>query len=65
MNEYSDEFLAEVDLATLSQAQGALLGAFIWDNSPQGHEAWATVYRTLGEIYRAAEAAKTSRQEAQ
>lgn len=64
MNEYSDEFLAEVDLEKLSWAERGLWGAFIWGGSPQGYEAWYKIAVTLGEIRRAAEAAKTSRPEA-
>lgn len=64
MNEYSDEFLAQVNLKELKRAEAALWRAFVWSGSPQGLKAWYTVVVALAQIRCAAEARQARQQEA-
>lgn len=40
------------------KAANMLLGAFVWDKSPQGHTYWEEVYRNLLSLTKAAKAAE-------
>ena len=50
MKEYTDEFLREVHLPSVTCVIAELDAAFEWDKSPQGFAAWQNVYKSLMEI---------------
>lgn len=54
-NEFTSKFLKNTLVDCCRQAAELLGNAFLWEASPQGHDAWAAVYAALHQIADAAE----------
>lgn len=52
---FSERFLMGVALSDVEKAHDAILGAFMWTDSPQGYDAWKAVVAALAEILKAKE----------
>jgi len=47
---YTKEFLDTVELEHVREIDSLLSRSFVWDFSPQGHDAWSNVVDALREI---------------
>ena len=59
---YTRKFLNEVDVESVEKAINGLWLAFVWGDSPHGHQAWSNVLDSLQEIKMQAEACQHATQ---